>query len=284
MTDAGGAPLAATAKNRTDRDRLMLQSITTVRSLLVGQGIELRRLSQVKILSRDPTTIEVEEGGYAVLFRFGVVVLFNVAALAEASFLQRLRDFVIEPYDSLTVESLDIEVVPDAAERLEEGRLILPEADLPLLQVVADILAKSLVLDDYEKRAAGAFDRIEPLAERMQSGGRLPRQVNELLGHVGEILQIQHRMVGRAQVGEKPDILWDHPELERIWKRLENEYEIGERQIALERKLDLISNTAETLLGLLQDRRTLRVEWYIVILIVVEIVLTLYELFFRHAE
>jgi uncharacterized Rmd1/YagE family protein len=262
----------------------MLQSITTVRSLLVGQGIELRRLSQVKILSRDPTTIEVEEGGYAVLFRFGVVVLFNVAALAEASFLQRLRDFVIEPYDSLTVESLDIEVVPDAAERLEEGRLILPEADLPLLQVVADILAKSLVLDDYEKRAAGAFDRIEPLAERMQSGGRLPRQVNELLRHIGEILQIQHRMVGRAQVGEKPDILWDHPELERIWKRLENEYEIGERQIALERKLDLISNTAETLLGLLQDRRTLRVEWYIVILIVVEIVLTLYELFFRHAE
>jgi required for meiotic nuclear division protein 1 len=44
-----------------------------------------------------------------------------------------------------------------------------------------------------------------------------------------------------------------------------------------------LSGTAETLLGMLQDRRTLRVEWYIVILIVVEIFLTLYELFFRHA-
>lgn len=260
----------------------MLQSTTTVRSFLIGQGIELRRLSQVKILSRDPTTIEVEKDGYAVLFRFGVVVLFNVSALGEASFLQLLRDFVLEPFDNLTVESLDIEVIPDATERLEEGRLILPVAELPLLQVVADILAKSLVLEDYEQRTAGAFDRIEPLAGRMRSRGRLPRQANELLGHIGEILQIQHRMVGRAQVGEKPDILWDHPELERIWKRLENEYEIGERQIALERKLDLISGTAETLLGLLQDRRTLRVEWYIVILIVIEIVLMAYELFFRH--
>lgn len=83
-------------------------------------------------------------------------------------------------------------------------------------------------------------------------------------------------------MGEKPDVLWDHPELERLWHRLENEYEIAERQLALERKLDLIGGTAETLLGLIQDRRTLRVEWYIVILIVVEIVLTLYELFFRH--
>ena len=47
------------------------------------------------------------------------------------------------------------------------------------------------------------------------------------------------------------------------------------------RKLELIGDTAQTLLDLLQNRRSLRVEWYIVILIVVEIVLTLYELFFH---
>lgn len=262
----------------------MLPSATTVRSLLVGQVIELRRLAGLKILSREPTTIEVEKDGFAVLFRFGVVVLFNVSEGAENRLLQQLRPLVQEPFDSLVVEPLDIEICPDTAERIEEGRLILPAAGVPLLQVVADILGKSLVLDHYEQRAAGAFDRIEPLAERMQAGGRLPHQARKLLLHIGEILQIQHRMVARAQVGEKPDILWDHPELERLWQRMENEYEISERQIALERKLDLISGTAATLLGLLQDRRTLRVEWYIVILIVIEIVLTLYELFFRHTQ
>lgn len=260
----------------------MLPSATTVKSLLIGQVIELRRLSGLKILSREPTTIEVEDNGFAVLFRFGVVVLFNVGAEAETGLLARLHPLIQEPFDNPVVELLDIEVRPGTSERIEEGCLILPAAEVPLLQVVADILAKSLVLDHYEQRAAGAFDRIEPLAERMQAGGRLPRQAKRLLLHIGEILQIQHRMVARAQVGEKPDILWDHPELERIWQRMENEYEISERQIALERKLDLISGTAETLLGLLQDRRTLRVEWYIVILIVIEIVLTLYELFFRH--
>ena len=50
----------------------------------------------------------------------------------------------------------------------------------------------------------------------------------------------------------------------------------------LDRKLEVIGDTAETLLGLLQDRHSLRVEWYIVLLIVVEILLTLYELFVRH--
>ncbi|MCW8882628.1 MAG: RMD1 family protein [Sedimenticola sp.] len=260
----------------------MLSSTTTARSLLVGLGIELRRINHLTILSRDPIIVEVNGAGYAVLFRFGVVVLFDVSAASERVFIEQLRPYITEPFASPIVECLDIEIVPDSVEKMDGGKLILPVAGVPVLQLVADILGKSLVLDHYEQQASGAFDRIEPLAKRMQVGGRLPRQAHDLLCHIGEVLQIQHRMVARAQVGEKPDVLWEHPEFERLWSRLENEYEIGERQIALERKLDLISGTAETLLGLMQDRRTLRVEWYIVILIVIEIVLTLYELFFRH--
>jgi uncharacterized Rmd1/YagE family protein len=260
----------------------MQPSTTAFHALQIGQGIELRRLVQTRILARDPTTIGVESGGYAVLFRFGVVVLFNVSALADAAFLEMLRPFMLEPLDQIRRESLDVRLESGSEERIADGLLVMPDMEIPRIQVVSDILAKSLILEDYELRTAGAFDRVEPLAERMQTGGHLPRQANALLRHIGEILQTQHRMVGRAQVGEKPDALWEHPQLERLWRRLESEYEIDERQLALERKLDLISSTAETLLGLLQDRRTLRVEWYIVILILVEIVLTVYELFFKH--
>jgi len=75
--------------------------------------------------------------------------------------------------------------------------------------------------------------------------------------------------------------LWVKPELERIYLRLEDEYELRERHVALERKLEVISDTAETLLELLRTRSSLRVEWYIVILILVEIIITLYDMFIR---
>jgi uncharacterized Rmd1/YagE family protein len=87
-------------------------------------------------------------------------------------------------------------------------------------------------------------------------------------------------MVGRVEVGEKPDVLWELPGLNRLFARLEDEYELQERRTALERKLDLISRTVETLVDLLQNKRALRVEWYIVALIVFEIILTLYQLLF----
>jgi len=56
---------------------------------------------------------------------------------------------------------------------------------------------------------------------------------------------------------------------------------IRERHLVLEEKMETISRTAQALLDLIQTRRSLRVEWYIVILIVVVILLTLYELFFH---
>jgi uncharacterized Rmd1/YagE family protein len=85
-------------------------------------------------------------------------------------------------------------------------------------------------------------------------------------------------MVGRVEVGEKPDVLWEQPGLNRLFSRLEDEYELSERRTALERKSDLIARTVEMLVDLLQNKRALRVEWYIVALIVFEIILTPYQL------
>lgn len=261
----------------------MLSSAFTVRALLVGHGLDLRHFNPPGVLDRDPFSLQLGDGGVAVLFRFGVVVLFGVDEIATTALREQLRAYVRQPVMESEVEILGLRVEADAAVNLEGDTLLVPDTELPRLQVIADVLAKSVLLDNYERYAATAFDRIEPLAEQMQARGHLPRQGHKLVHYIGDILQIQHRLVGRAQVGDKPDVLWDNPELERLWHRLEGEFEIADRQIALDRKLDLVGNTAETLLGLLQDRRTLRVEWYIVILIVIEIGLTLYELFFKHA-
>jgi len=249
------------------------------RALLVGHRLELRRLQQVQPLATNPLTVEVAGGGVAMLFRFGAVVFFDVKPLQEAAFLENLAPFVAEPLAQPESEVLDITVDATRQEGLDQSGLTVPEADLPRLQVIADVLAKSVLLAEQEARVASGFDRVEPLAEQLQRHGRGTDSNVELTRHIGEILLIQHRTVGRAELGDKPDILWERTDLERMFQRLDSEYELGERRQALQQKLELIGDTAQTLLDLLQNRRSLRVEWYIVILIVVEIVLTLYELF-----
>jgi len=98
---------------------------------------------------------------------------------------------------------------------------------------------------------------------------------------IGRVLLTKHRMVGRVEVEEKPDVLWDHPELERLYARLEDEYELAERSRGMERKLALISETVGAVLELVQDQRSVRLEWYIIGLIAIEIMLSLGDLILR---
>ena len=154
-------------------------------------------------------------------------------------------------------------------------------AAIERLQLVADILGKSVVLAQYESKVSQSFERIEPFAANLEKRSPAGRQARELLRYIGSVMLSEHNMVGRVEVAEKPDLLWERPELERLYLRLQDEFEINDRHAALERKLELISRTAHTVLELLQNRRNLRVEWYIVILIVFEIILSLYEMFFR---
>jgi uncharacterized Rmd1/YagE family protein len=263
-------------------ESLITKPLFTARAILVGERIDLRALEGTERLAASPATVSVKGGGIAVLFRFGAVVLFDVAPMEEVAFLEHLRPLVANAETKLETESVVVRVERGAPEGMTDANtIVLEAAGLERLQIVADALAKSIVLALYEARVARSFDHVEPLALDLQDRGSTRGHRHRLLRNVGDALLSQHRMVGRAQVSEKPDLLWEHPELERLYLRLEDDFEIRERHIALERKIDLVSRTAETILEVLQSRSSLRVEWYIVILIVVEILLTLYDLFVR---
>src|SRR5262249_3413776 len=107
---------------------------------------------------------------------------------------------------------------------------------------------------------------------------KLPWKQSELVRQIGDAMLVEHQLVGRAEIVEKPDLLWDQPELDRLYARLEDEYELRERVLALERKLEGVSGAAQPMLGLHQARRSLNVEYYIVVLILFEIALAVFQL------
>lgn len=252
-----------------------------VRALLLGERIDSRRREPDRPLATQPLLTPAGEG-QAVIFRYGAVVLFGATPADEASLLARLKAQVTEPLPHPEEERVRLRIDPAASEPiLPDGTVLLPDLSPARVQIVADVLAKSVLLAHYERRLAGVFDGIEPLARDLQQRGRRKARGRALLQQVGDVLMTLHQMVGRAEVTEKPDLLWDHPALERFHGRLAEEYELRDRSVALDRKLDLISRTLETLVDLDQQDRSLRVEWYIVLLIVVEIGLTLYEMFVK---
>lgn len=249
---------------------------------LIGHRLDGQVLDQYDTVGVSPRVVQVRTDGFVVLFRFGAAVFFALTEEEELLLLEQLGGSLSEVYAEPEHEGAEITIDPNRLERVESsGEIVLHEVSTDRLQVVAQVLAKSTLLAYYEQRVADVFVRVEELAVQLKQGGRVARN-RDLLRDIGDVLLIQARTVGRAEVSDKPEITWEYPDLDRLYERLSQEYELRERDLALTRKLEVIANTAETYLDLLRSRQSLRVEWYIVILIVVEIVLSLYEMFIAH--
>jgi uncharacterized Rmd1/YagE family protein len=252
-----------------------------VRAIFLGEHIDVRRLPVGDRLASRPPVISVGDGNATVVFRYGVVVTFDASNSSHQQVLRQITPLTRQLHAAPETEEVTLRVGDGRDEGIEDEMIFVPELTVERLQLIASVLSKSVVLAEYESRVSANFDRIEPFALELDQHGRGGREMKNLLRQIASVLLTEHKMVGRVEVREKPELLWEHPELEPLYWRLEDEFEIGDRYVALERKLALTSRTVGTVLELLQYRRTLRVEWYIVILIVVEIVLMSYEIFWH---
>lgn len=251
-----------------------------VRAVHVGERLDTKGI-EPRLGTHLPVAVEVGSSGVAILLRAGAVVLFNVDPIQQERFI---TDLGARIHGRAQVQETERSMVRlGEADAIEPDGIVLRELSIERLQVIAEILGKSVVLSRYEQDIADAFTAIEPLALQMKTQpGRFPWRQRDLVEAMGHAMLVEHQLVDRAELLEKPDLLWDNAELDRLYARLEDEYELRERYLTLDTKLGVVSRAAQTMLELQQARRSLNVEWYIVLLIVFEVVLGLYELFFRH--
>ena len=254
----------------------------TVRALLLGDHIDTAGLERPDILSTMPLAFRIEGHSFVVIFRYGVVVLFGMTPLQEDQIIQSLAGRIIGRYTRREQETTQIEIAPDKDEQIALSGTISLKALLPdHVLIIADAIATNVILARDERNVSAVFDVIEPLARELADHGRTPGGRRTILKHIGNALLVQQRVSGLVAVAEKPDVLWERPDLERFYARLEDEYELKERADLLTRKLAVISNTGQVLANIIDTARSLRLELMIVALILLEIIFTGYQIFFR---
>jgi uncharacterized Rmd1/YagE family protein len=251
----------------------------TAHALHVGDRINTTSF-EGEALSAVPLAIRVGESGIAVLLRYGVAVLIGLSPEDERGFLDRLAPRIggrLAPFEE---ETAIVELTSEAEDQVPAGGPIqVREMSPERLLVISDVLAKSVVLAHDEREVAKVFEVIEPFARELATHGRTRRNRKGILKLIGNALLVQQRVSGRVAVTEKPDALWDRPDLERLYARLEDEYELRERVDALNRKLAVVAETAQTLADIIDTRRALRLEFIVVVLIAFEIIATLYQIY-----
>jgi required for meiotic nuclear division protein 1 len=187
--------------------------VVTAHAILLGDRINTSGI-EGETLSTSPLAIRIDNEGIAVLFRYGVVVLIGLSQQQEQELLEKLSARVSGRLDRYEEEFAVVRLADEDEDQVPAGGPIQVRAMSPeRLLVISDVLAKSVVLAHDERRVAEVFEVIEPFARELATRGKARLNRTGILRLIGNALLVQHRVSGRVAITEKPDALWDHPDL-----------------------------------------------------------------------
>lgn len=222
---------------------------------------------------------EVAAPRLAVLFDFGALVTIGLPSGERERLVRAINSRLApEPHPPLTEDFL-LEFRPGARLEVQFDRVILPEVTLGALKVISLLLAQSVAMDYYEEDVQEILSRSEVITRSLQVAGRLPGRVGDLVKFIGSCIATKNGVIATLALFDKPDAAWEVQSLDRLYSSLRLELELDDRFRALEAKLRMIQENLVLLVDLSQHRSTWRLEVTVVLLILFEVLLTLWQMF-----
>ncbi len=253
----------------------------SARALRLGRRLRLAGVEgefpRSETIASSPLILRLAGGGLAALLPFGTVVFIGVSQGEEETFLQQLGDRVESRLDAPVVIASEILVA--TGERISGDVIAVRDLSPPRLVAIVDALAKNVALSFEEEEVRKLIEVLEPFASDLASSGRLPWKRRQMLRTVGHSLLIHHRLLERVEVEERPELLPGDGDIGRLHERLAEAFHFKKRAKALSRRLDAIEVMMAALTELIDAQRGIRLETMIVLLIIFEISVYLYELF-----
>lgn len=228
---------------------------------------------------KDRLIAPLGEHQWAFAYDFGAVVFVGVDAAEQARVVAAIeKTLPPEPHPPLT-ESFAVEVKPGlAASEVRFDRVAVAELSTEVLDIVALVLAQSVAMDYY----ASDVDEIEAatdrIADHLRTRGRVPGGVRDMIRFIGLCIATRNDVISTLALFDKPDATWESEPLDRLWDGLYRALDLDDRYRALEAKLRMFQDNLTVLVDLTRARQNILLEGTIVVLIVLEIAITVWQL------
>jgi required for meiotic nuclear division protein 1 len=216
-------------------------------------------------------------GGEVFIFPFGVVVFMDVPAPAREAELARLHRVRPRLTRAVINEEFSVREDPGREPDVAGGILTLDRLTHERASIIASTVAQSAAMEYYERIVEGMFDRTERLVERLEARGTVRWLTRPLHRFIGAAIGTRNEVLSILHLLDKPDEAWEDPGMDRIYGELRAEFDLVDRYQSLELKLRSVQEALELVLDVARDRRLVLLEATIVVLIVLEIILTLFR-------
>lgn len=212
-------------------------------------------------------------------FSYGAIVCWNADKDMALKYLEETRPFEVQRNDE--IETDEFTYLYDSGPKIADDEIVLPNRDVMTKLAMSHGLAQSVKLGSFELALQKTYNSMQYIPEALAKRGKIPLSRGEIRRKMGELFLERNSITIHVNVLDTPELFWDYPELEPLYRMIASYLDIEKRGHVLNQRLGVIHELFEMLGTELNHQHSSRLEWTIIILIVIEVVLTLLNDVFR---
>lgn len=268
----------------------LTQFLHPVTSITVGEEIDLDKVGQILeknglhhsiVVADEVINWRISGQGSVMILANGTVVGWNLSEDQMMKlYVPTVMGAVAERYEP---ESEEMDYVEIQTPTDEENGASFMQGDVLVIQgknenqkllemaAFAIGLLRSTRLSILEESLERHIQLSRDNSEALSKGHRLQTNEADILKLTGRLFLIRGKLNLYSELIETPDLYWSEPTLERIYDSVSRRLDISLRIGIMNRKLDYTTEEQRALLSVLNEKKGTRLEWIIIILIMVEV-------------
>ena len=211
----------------------------------------------------------------AFIFGYGTVVMWGLSGSEEDDVLNTLRSHQEGGYDTPEREVMAYSYGRKGA--VIDECIVLPSINFSAKLAFSHGLAQSVKLSVFEGIIKKTIDTTRSIPEQLSRYGRIPLSKKEIQRKMGELFIERSSINLHFDVLDVPEYFWEHSDLEPLYRLIATHLDLETRVDILNRRLGIIHDLFEVLGNELNHQHASRLEWIIIVLILIEVALSLFR-------
>lgn len=206
-------------------------------------------------------------------FAYGVVVCWGLTEEEEQVLLLSLKTYEDETFTTVEMDEFTFSYGENMW--IEEDHITLQNKNVLNKLAISHGLAQSVKLAILEDKIRKIIDRTNKLPSDLAKKGKILLSRKEISRKMGALFLERNYINLNTEILETPEFFWDHSELEPFYRRTAHYLEIGKRGEGLNKRLAIVHELFQILSNEINHQHATRLEWTIIVLILIEVVLAL---------
>ncbi len=217
---------------------------------------------------------------YLYIFNYGVIVFCNYDEVSESEFLRFVQPFSEKWIEAHISEEYEIRLESEQKRAsVKNDYVALSAAGYRAEEAMICMLntGQSVALEYYESLTDAMIEKTKVYTEQLEKEGKLKISKKAALQHIGSVLNVKNSVVDNLYILDDPAIVWDDEDLAYLNRNLKSNFDINSRFKDLDYRLKIVEDNLKLFTELLQHKESARLEWIVIILILVEALSALFR-------